>query len=289
MITSQLFCVLLLAGSLGALAQDDECTGPGSEQHDLLDDPQSVIRGIVVTYDRTPTEPLCGDSGAYVMQHAQLFTPPQIPWQFTRVCFALAMVDSPFSNKTRPFSLEVHGTVSLYPVTLSPVAASLKPGDRLSYAGFSKTVRYTRPSGDKGNVNSTYYRWFSVDLSGLSTPLVAWDQGVYVGVQFMSCYAPVLLVAVRRFDGKGRLNMVSNGGWRPFDDVDAVAIRTVGRNYSGVPPAWSCDPKLYNDGSCDCECGTGDIDCSRDFSVAYGCFKGQNCDQSGKCIADMPL
>eukprot|EP00727_Mastigamoeba_balamuthi_P008314 m51a1_g4104 hypothetical protein (538) ;mRNA; f:103888-109416 len=272
-------CVL----PLRVLAQDDECTGPGSEHYDLTDDPRSVISGNVVWYDHTPAQPLCGDTGAYMLQHAQLFTPPQIPWQFTRVCFALGLEDSPYRNKTRPFSLEVHGTVSVYPVTVSPVAASLKPGDRLSYAAFSKTVKYTPPREEKGNVSRIQYQWFSVDLGGLSTPLVAWDQGAFVGVQFMSCFASVVLVGVRQ-PGQGRLNVIVNGGWRPVDGVDAVAIRTVGRNYSGVPPAWSCDPKLYNDGSCDCECGTGDIDCSRDFSVAYGCAQGEICDQSGKCI-----
>eukprot|EP00727_Mastigamoeba_balamuthi_P008292 m51a1_g4085 putative rrna methyltransferase (914) ;mRNA; f:34122-38317 len=272
--------------ALGAVAQVDECMGPGSEHYDLADDPHSEITGLVVSLDHTPTQPLCEDSGTYSLQSAQLFTPPQIPWKFTRVCFALGLIDSPYRNKSRPFSLEVHGQVSLYPVTVSPLTASLKPGDRLSYSGFSKTVRYTPSSGVKGNVSRIQYQWFSVDLSDLSTPLVAWDQGAYVGLQFMSCYAPVLLVGVKRTDGKGRLNMMINGGWRPLDGVDAVAIRTVGHNYSGVPPAWSCDPKLYNDGACDCECGTGDIDCSRNFNVAYGCDVGQYCDQSGRCVAN---
>eukprot|EP00727_Mastigamoeba_balamuthi_P008925 m51a1_g4655 hypothetical protein (341) ;mRNA; r:29154-36292 len=105
----------------------------------------------------------------------RLFTPPRVPWRFTRVCFALGLEHLPYGDESRPLSVELHGSVSLFPVALSLVAPALKPGDRLSAAGFTRTVVFTPPQPDapRPNVSRMLFHWFSVDLSGLDTPLGA--------------------------------------------------------------------------------------------------------------------
>eukprot|EP00727_Mastigamoeba_balamuthi_P008296 m51a1_g4089 hypothetical protein (803) ;mRNA; f:42702-54629 len=255
---------LLCAAPLGVHCQGgvNECTGPGSEAYDMIDDPDSKF-----------------------IQWVQLFTPPRVPWRFTRVCVALALKKNP-KNMSEPYTIQVHGTVSVFPVRVHIEWPELDPGERLSSVGFTTQVTYTpRPTNiQRRNTSTIDYKWVTIDVESRGVPLVAWEQGVYVGVQWWTCGVGLSLVAVQRPDRKGRLNSKNSGSWYPPDDIDAVGIRAVGRNHSGVPPVWSCNKSKYNDGVCDCGCGTGDIDCSRHFDKVNGCNSGETCDQSGRCI-----
>eukprot|EP00727_Mastigamoeba_balamuthi_P002545 m51a1_g12288 putative serine-threonine protein (752) ;mRNA; f:296526-302148 len=258
--------LLLCAAPLGVHCQGgvNECTGPGSEAYDIdmIDDPDSKF-----------------------IQWVQLFTPPRVPWRFTRVCVALALKKNP-KNMSEPYTIQVHGVVSVFPVRVHIEWPELDPGERLSSVGFTTQVTYTpRPTNiQRRNTSTIDYKWVTIDVESRGVPLVAWEQGVYVGVQWWTCGVGLSLVAVQRPDRKGRLNSKNSGSWYPPDDIDAVGIRAVGRNHSGVPPVWSCNKSKYNDGVCDCGCGTGDIDCSRNFDKVIGCNPGETCDQSGRCI-----
>eukprot|EP00727_Mastigamoeba_balamuthi_P008298 m51a1_g4090 hypothetical protein (411) ;mRNA; r:56755-61839 len=167
--------VALLAVSAvpGSGAQVDECTGLGSELYDAVDDPAT---------------------------------------EFTRVCFGLGAKPLPLAPPL-PFSVLVHGTVSLYAVSIRARDGVMEP--------------------------------------------VAWDQGVFVGVQYWNCDYQVSLMGVKTADGSGRLNYYNEAReWHRADDTDVVAAK-------------------FNDGVCDCGCGTGDIDCNAHFGKVNNCKDGE--------------
>lgn len=51
---------------------------------------------------------------------------------------------------------------------------------------------------------------------------------------------------------------------------------------TGIPPAWTCAPALYGDGTCHCNCGVVDSDCVPGGPAA-GCSPGLSCSPAGTC------
>eukprot|EP00727_Mastigamoeba_balamuthi_P011803 m51a1_g7245 hypothetical protein (454) ;mRNA; f:120920-123024 len=266
---------LALHAARALASPEDECGGPGALFYDWGDNYTLYSRY------RQDFQPLCSPARSVTSASvAQLFTPPALPWKLTRVCFALYL--HPFDDRALPRRATVYGTVSLYPVELLPVYG---PGDRLSYATFSRELSYDpSAAGNASSKAGVVPTWISVDVSGLSSPLVAWNKGVFVGVSFWTCEF-VEMVGVRMRSQK-RLKLTfspDNGAWYTHTATDAFAIRATGQHFSGVPPRWVCDRAKYGDGNCDCNCGASDVDCNSNFTS--DCGPGHVCDQSGRCVA----
>eukprot|EP00727_Mastigamoeba_balamuthi_P011793 m51a1_g7236 hypothetical protein (1904) ;mRNA; r:85545-94889 len=257
-------------------AVGDECTGPGSERHDYGTHYLASYWSI-----GSSPQPICDAYDVYSGNVAQLFTPPSVPWKYTRICFAMRLM--PLANKSIPLYGSVQGAVSLYPVTVSS-AGVLTPGDRLATATFARDIEYTPPArgAPKGDNNNIDPVWFSVDVSGVAA-MAAWDKGVFIGVNYWSCDL-VEAIGVHMPWSRRHYVREYNGWWDESKQCDAWLIRTMGHNHTvgGAPQGWYCNKTKYNDGKCDCNCGAGDVDCNTDFT---GCGAGSVCDQTGRCVA----
>eukprot|EP00727_Mastigamoeba_balamuthi_P008300 m51a1_g4092 putative C-tail anchored protein (433) ;mRNA; r:65848-68283 len=262
-------------GGLQATAQQqdyNECEGPGSEYYDRPE----YIGYPLTAFDNGYQKPC--KYFAYSSTWAQLFTPPRIPWKFTRVCVGLSSGLS--ARNATPVEYDVAGTVSVYPVVISP--HGLVPGPRIAYAGFTKRLK-NRPAI---RLDPNYTDWASIDVSGLD--FVAWDTGVFVGVDYWSC-SRVLLKMSELTQYEGRLVTVysSNNEWIParlsMDPAHAIALRTLGQTAGGVPPGWACAKSKFGDGKCDCNCGASDVDCRKN-PTSPDCGPNAVCDHTSRCI-----
>eukprot|EP00727_Mastigamoeba_balamuthi_P011794 m51a1_g7237 putative serine-threonine protein (756) ;mRNA; f:95200-98125 len=253
---------------------EDQCTGAGSLVYDSGSHFTLTAWGI-----SNPIQPLCRRT-VYYANVAQLFEPVRVPWRLTRVCFAMFM--PPAANRSVPLAAAVHGTVSLYPTL--PLF-TLSPADRTAFATFSTVVRYDPAVQPLDRENTTIVpTWVSVDVSALDSPMIAWEKGVFVGVNYWSC-GPVLILGTKMPENRKHLTMAYNaqvGIWSPYSQ-DAFTIRAVGSDYNAVPPGWFCDKAKYHDGNCDCNCGVADVDCNTNFTS--DCGPGYVCDQSSRCVA----
>eukprot|EP00727_Mastigamoeba_balamuthi_P008299 m51a1_g4091 hypothetical protein (147) ;mRNA; f:62372-63082 len=129
------------------------CLGPGSEHYDS----EPFIYRPVLAYDNGIQKPCPGYP--YTVTMAQLFTPPHVPWQFTRVCVAL--------GGAKVGEYDISGTISVYPVVVTKWG--LVPGPRQSSVGFTKRLK--SPAIAALDPNYTY--WTSIDASDLAQPLGA--------------------------------------------------------------------------------------------------------------------
>eukprot|EP00727_Mastigamoeba_balamuthi_P001115 m51a1_g1100 putative protein tyrosine kinase domain containing protein (520) ;mRNA; r:108183-110956 len=280
---------------LHAVRAEDQCGGEGSLVYDSGADFTLMGR------TRWPLESLCGSYAVYSANVGQLFTPPSVPWKFTRVCFALYL--EPYANTSVAKKSTVYGAVSLYPMAMMPIYG---PGERLSYTSFRTVVRYdpTIQPCDAKNT-SIVPTWVSVDLSGLDDPMVAWNKGVVIGVSFWSCgkvrmvgtkldtqhliydFSPVDAVCrcvALDWEKKGACN--ASNYWQ-YDgcQCECGVVTDPDCNDKNVPVSvcpghfiqpychvldsgavceekWKCNASAYNDGKiCDCECGISDPDC----------------------------
>eukprot|EP00727_Mastigamoeba_balamuthi_P011800 m51a1_g7242 hypothetical protein (486) ;mRNA; r:111256-113941 len=234
----------------------DQCTGAGAEIHDHGTDYHTRN---VVGDTASSGQPLCPQGGdSYSGTFAQLFTPPSVPWKYTRVCFAL-LIKPLKSDRALPQSALVHGEVSLYAVSVGrALGGALLPLERLAVAPFVLRLDYEprTPGAPKGSDNGVVPVWLSVDVSNNSA-MVAWDKGVFVSVSFRSCESVYYVTAYSQLEQR----LVLSGG---------------------VPQGWYCNASRYHDGNCDCNCGAGDVDCNTNFTS--DCPPGSVCDPTGLCV-----
>jgi hypothetical protein len=62
-----------------------------------------------------------------------------------------------------------------------------------------------------------------------------------------------------------------------------------GRGFCGniVPAEWTCAPeRYYDDVTCDCGCGTRDLDCDFGDLPVAGCNDGEQCSSDQRCVAE---
>eukprot|EP00727_Mastigamoeba_balamuthi_P014225 m51a1_g9425 hypothetical protein (174) ;mRNA; f:387552-388146 len=143
------------------------CTGPGALIYDAGDNYRPVARSHI------GVQPLCHNQPVFQASVAQLVTPPSIPWQLTRVCFALHLL--PARNHTPHESATVYGTVSLYTMALLPLAG---PGDRTSFVSFRQEIssdeaqQNRQPGGTRSNTTMTPV-WVTLDVGNLDSPMGA--------------------------------------------------------------------------------------------------------------------
>eukprot|EP00727_Mastigamoeba_balamuthi_P009808 m51a1_g545 hypothetical protein (257) ;mRNA; f:431583-434060 len=187
---------------------------------------------------------VCGDDLVYTsVGLAQVFTPSSVPWRFTRVCFLASVSDDSPQGE-----LQLTGEIGTYEAVVDLANSKLAVGDRLSFAGFSA------PAYKKNGTHA----WVSVDLSERDVPLVAWSRAVFLGVHFWAC---------------GRVSM---------QVATAMVLPKGPRALSGIPSTWTCGDSRYNDGICDCGCGSPDPNCSN--TASKDCPDGSVCDLSGNCV-----
>eukprot|EP00727_Mastigamoeba_balamuthi_P012331 m51a1_g7720 putative protein kinase domain containing protein (1438) ;mRNA; r:137464-143831 len=257
--------LLLLPGSLllGARA----CPEPTNATEAYDSPPYTSI----ATQLPSATQHLCDGTGVlYGGRMVQLFTPHEVPWRYTSVCFILV---APRGNN----GTVVRGSVEMFDAVVQD--NSLRPGALVASHAFRPLVFDASP------------RWATVDLGPAG--LVARSRGVFIGVNWWSCGTVGVVVSVDLSVGRLVLDGSMPDGWilchgspDTLGIIRALALRADGvpHSRSSVPPLWTCSPAAYNDSVCSCNCGAWDPACARD-PRSPDCGRESICDSSGRCTA----
>eukprot|EP00727_Mastigamoeba_balamuthi_P013401 m51a1_g8684 putative serine-threonine protein (933) ;mRNA; r:2530-5940 len=209
-------------------------------------------------------DPLNPSTDGSALELVQLFTPPEVPWKYTDICFI--------------FRYEWSGTkIDLHNFTF---------------------VMYEDNEGQPGQLLASDFRTLSVpyktqqnsmSVSGLS--FVATRPRVFIGYSVTEACTQVTYPYSDIAGSRLSFYRMPGASWNRHradwvtDNISSVTIRTQGTNFSGEPTGWTC-PGKYKDGTCDCECGLWDPDChsSKKGPVSASCSAGQVCSPKGKCL-----
>eukprot|EP00727_Mastigamoeba_balamuthi_P012156 m51a1_g7563 hypothetical protein (1344) ;mRNA; f:132611-140816 len=258
--TSQAVAVAVAAVvvcSLCAGVVSGQCTattGLTAERYDMDNWAQTPMAAPVLSDSCTP--PTLGSS----VEVVQLFTPPQIPWNVTKVC--VMMGASLASSET----LEI----TMYPEDYGAPAANSRA---YTYKG---TVSVPQTTG-----------WVSVATSGM----VVRSPRVYIGFRIFARCSSVTYNTQTLWKGRRAFwRQDASHAWSQHlgdwthDNATVVSIRTLGAPSKFVPSDWTCGAGLYNDSVCHCECGAPDPDCFKTALSPNCTAAGAVCSPVAKCV-----
>eukprot|EP00727_Mastigamoeba_balamuthi_P004901 m51a1_g14409 hypothetical protein (1465) ;mRNA; r:420660-430779 len=266
----------------------------GGESYDYTS-PAYSWDSVCIYNNNADSRALCAvDSPSEITQAkwAMLFTPPAVPYRYDSVCMrfvgastvANASALTPEQRARAVF--HVHGEVSIWPVVADRQSDHLRPGTRQYFYRFEASW----PMGETPQPH-----WVTVVFNNSKFPMIAWQKGVYVGVEYWAC-RKVEMTTMR--DPTRPIHLVWNadnyvwkqvyGDTRKSSPTRAIVLRTTGHAIDWkkeVPETWTeCPAAKYGDGVCNCECGEWDVDCRHNQTSPDCTDPNAICDQSGTCV-----
>eukprot|EP00727_Mastigamoeba_balamuthi_P014584 m51a1_g9750 hypothetical protein (1034) ;mRNA; r:1586541-1596118 len=206
---------------------------------------------------------------------AMLFTPPEVPYKFDSVCMSLygtstvANLSALTAAQKAAAVFEVQGEVALWTVVADRQSNKLRPNQKRASYPFKAAWPMAETAQEY---------WVTVNFTKSSLPMIAWEKGVYVGVNYWSC-RKVSMSTMK--DPSRPIRLVWNADnyvWKQVYGVAsssgvtrAIVLRAKGHKYD-----WK-----YGDGVCNCKCGAWDIDCLHNQSSPDCTDPNTICDQSG--------
>eukprot|EP00727_Mastigamoeba_balamuthi_P010333 m51a1_g5922 putative serine-threonine protein (776) ;mRNA; r:60450-63468 len=267
----------VVAGWAAQAVRNDYTETCGSLTDSEVYDSSSAVDKFLPSYPAC-TEGADDDSGGSI-EFVQLFTPRTLPWKYTTVCWK-SLFGEP-GTVVRDES--VRATVVAYDNNGG------KPGRVLKSVGVQLTAIVNTWNS---NPNDAPNKWYSAPFE-----LTATARSLFIGVTLYGTCSKRTSFFTSTFQALPRRaawRRLDDTEWTAFagdwaaDNVTSVLFRAKGtpgeraQGLAALVPMWTCDPALWMDGECNCNCGTWDPDCNGTTGTASrNCSSNEVCNRKG--------